>query len=79
MGKMGFHPQWLDRVMKCVETVSYRIKNERWSIGHDLVGKRNYTGRFHITVCQQWLSFKLSTLQNEGRLMGIMIKQGRRE
>lgn len=77
MKRIGLESQWVDRVMHCVESVSYKLKiNDKISeVIHPARGIRqgDPISPYLFILCQEWLSLKLRKMQREELIQGIQI------
>ncbi|KAL4295395.1 hypothetical protein GQ457_12G013690 [Hibiscus cannabinus] len=77
--RLGFHSDWVDLLMDCVSTVSYRIRiNGRLSpvlIPQRGLRQGDPLSPFLFVICMQGLSATLLAEQAAGRIMGIRASQ----
>ncbi|KAK8684374.1 hypothetical protein V6N13_040404 [Hibiscus sabdariffa] len=77
--RMGFHSDWVDLLMDCVSTVTFRIRvNGRLS--STIVPQRGLRqgdplSPFLFVICMQGLSATLLAEQAAGRILGIRASQ----
>nr|AAP53315.2 retrotransposon protein, putative, unclassified [Oryza sativa Japonica Group] len=80
MLKLGFHTDWVNLIMKCVSTVTYRIRvngelSESFSPERGL-RQGDPLSPYLFLLCAEGFSALLSKTEEEGRLHGIRICQG---
>ncbi|KAL4297875.1 hypothetical protein GQ457_12G013550 [Hibiscus cannabinus] len=77
--RMGFHSDWVDLLMDCVSTVTFRIRiNGRLSpviIPQRGLRQGDPLSPFLFVICMQGLSATLLAEQAAGRIMGIWASQ----
>jgi len=77
MEKLGFHERWIELMMKCVSTVSYRIKvnGELTDVVVPERGLRHGDplSPYLFLICAEGFSALLRKAEEEGRLKGIKI------
>ncbi|CAM8888420.1 unnamed protein product [Rhodiola kirilowii] len=78
--KLGFNHVWVNRVMTCVKTVSYRVK-ANGKMSRPIVPGRGLRqgdpiSPYLFIICQEWLSLKLFKEQDVNRLRGIRVSRG---
>lgn len=77
MQKMGFHERWIEHIMLCVTTVSYRIKvNENYM--SKLIPQRGLRqgdplSPYLFILCVEALSAMLQIAEEEGKIEGIKV------
>lgn len=77
--KLEFNATWTERIMNCVETVSYRLKIN--GVRSDIIkpGRRIRQGDlvspYLFLLCREWLSLALSRKQEENKIVGMKIAQ----
>mgnify|MGYP003702766345 CR=1 FL=1 len=80
MLKLGFHSVWVDLIMKCVSTVTYRIRvNGELSEGFTPergLRQGDPLSPYLFLLCAEGFSALLSKAEEEGNLHGIRICQG---
>ena len=79
MMKMGFARRWVDIIMKCVTTVSYRIKVNGELTQEILPGRGLRQGDplspYLFLVCAEGFSALLNAAEANGSLSGVKICQ----
>lgn len=77
MEKLGFQRSWIERIMWCVTTVSYRIKVNNEYTGQIFPGRglrqRDPLSPYLFILCAEGLSAMLQKAEAEGTLQGIKI------
>ena len=80
MTKLGFFEQWVERVMKCVTTVRYRIKvNEEYSdsiVPHRGLRQGDPLSPYLFILCAEGLSSMLQRAEENGKIEGISVCRG---
>ena len=80
MTKLGFSEQWVERVMKCVTTVRYRIKvNEEYSdsiVPHRGLRQGDPLSPYLFILCAEGLSSMLQRAEENGKIEGISVCRG---
>ena len=78
MTKLGFSEQWVERVMKCVTTVRYRIKvNEEYSdsiVPHRGLRQGDPLSPYLFILCAEGLSSMLQRVEENGKIEGIVCR-----
>lgn len=80
MAKLGFSDKWINLVMKCVTTVSYRIKvNDEYT--YTVRPQRGLrqgdpVSPFLFIICAEALSAMLQQAEIDGKIQGIRICEG---
>ena len=79
MAKLGFRNRWIDLIMKCVSTVSYRIRvnGELSDSFNPERGLRqgDPLSPYLFLLCAEGFSALLSQAEMEGRLKGVKVCQ----
>lgn len=80
MKKLGFDSRWINKVMMCVESVTYKLKingqySETFVPGRGL-RQGDPLSPYIFLICQEWFSTLLIRLQDENRLEGIKMAPG---
>ena len=79
MRRMGFHHRWVQLIMKCVSSVSYKIKvNDSYT--HRIISQRGLRqgdprSPYLFILCAEGLLALLQKAEQEGKLEGIKICQ----
>ena len=77
MRKMGFHERWVQLVMKCVTSVSYKIKvNGSYTsiiFPHRGLRQGDLLSPYLFILCAEGLSAMLLKAEQEGKIGGIKI------
>ncbi|KAL9690358.1 hypothetical protein QQ045_010756 [Rhodiola kirilowii] len=80
MLKMGFARDWVEKIMLCVTSVSYRVKVNNWYTDLITPGRglrqRDPLSPYLFIICSEWLSRKIKRKSEEGVLMGISVARG---
>ncbi|CAM8988566.1 unnamed protein product [Rhodiola kirilowii] len=78
--KLGFSDTWTSRVMKCITSVSYKVKVNGELSGSITPGRGLRQGDpispYLFILCQEWLSLKLDAEQRKATLMGVRLSRG---
>ncbi|CAM8914848.1 unnamed protein product [Rhodiola kirilowii] len=77
--KMGFPVEWVDKVMKCVKSVSYRVRV------NGLISDKFFPERglrqgdplspYLFVICTEWLVSRLEELQGQGLIRGVKVSR----
>lgn len=80
MRKIGMDSQWVDRVLQCVSSVTYKLKinGEISAPIYPVRGLRqgDPISPYLFILCREWLSLKFRKLQRANLLQGIQIARG---
>jgi hypothetical protein len=80
MRKLGFHPRWIDLIMKCVSSLSYRIKVNRVLTEPFLPERGLQQGDplspYLFLLCAEGFSVLLKKAEEEGNLKGVRVCPG---
>lgn len=73
--RLGFPHNWINKTMKCVKSVSYKLKvngyfSETFSHQRGL-RQCDPLSPYLFLLCQEWLSCHLNDMQTNGRIEGI--------
>ncbi|KAL9666828.1 hypothetical protein QQ045_001171 [Rhodiola kirilowii] len=78
--KLGFSDTWTSRVMKCITSVSYKVKVNGELSGSITPGRGlrqgDHISPYLFILCQEWLSLKLDAEQRKATLMGVRLSRG---
>jgi hypothetical protein len=77
MEKMGFHERWIDRVMTCVTSVTYRIKvngvlTDPFAPGRGL-RRDDPLSPYLFLLCAEGFSALLQKAEEDGRIKGVKV------
>ncbi|KAL9679832.1 hypothetical protein QQ045_017703 [Rhodiola kirilowii] len=77
--KLGFPRQWVEKVMQCVKSVSYRVRV------NDIISKVFYPERglrqgdplspYLFVICSEWLARSLEWHQSRGLIRGVKVSR----
>jgi hypothetical protein len=76
MGKLGFHERWISLIMKCVSTVSYRVR-----VNGELTDESTPTrglrqgdplSPYLFLICAEGLSSLLNSTEEQGSIKGVL-------
>jgi len=78
--KMGFCKQWVDLIMNCVCTISYRIK-VNGDLSDDFKPERGLRqgdplSPYLFLICAEGFSALLQRAEEEGKIRGVKVCQG---
>ncbi|KAL9675120.1 hypothetical protein QQ045_003321 [Rhodiola kirilowii] len=78
--KMGFDETWVRRVLKCVCSVSYKVK-VNGDISEQIIPGRGLRqgdplSPYLFILCQEWLTLKLNAEEACGNLSGVRLARG---
>ncbi|KAL9684665.1 hypothetical protein QQ045_022106 [Rhodiola kirilowii] len=78
--KLEFNQVWVNRVMTCVKTVSYRVK-PNGKMSRRIVPDRGLRqgdpiSPYLFIICPEWLSLKLFKEQDINRMKGVRVSRG---
>ncbi|CAM8926233.1 unnamed protein product [Rhodiola kirilowii] len=80
MLKLGFARDWVEKVMLCVTTVSYRVKVNNWYSDLIVPGRGLRQGDplspYLFIICSEWLSREIMARSGGGVLKGISVARG---
>ncbi|KAL9679837.1 hypothetical protein QQ045_017708 [Rhodiola kirilowii] len=80
MLKLGFARDWVEKVMLCVTSVSYRVKVNNWYSDLITPGRGLRQGDplspYLFIMCSEWLSREIKRKSEEGVLKGISVVRG---
>ncbi|KAL9660337.1 hypothetical protein QQ045_025150 [Rhodiola kirilowii] len=79
MLKLGFARDWVEKIMLCVTSVSYRVKENSWYSDLITPGRGLRQGDplspYLFIICSEWLSREIKR-RSEGVLTGISVARG---
>ncbi|CAM9001934.1 unnamed protein product [Rhodiola kirilowii] len=78
--KLGFASEWVEKVMLCVSTVSYRVKVNNW-YSDTIIPRRGIRqgdplSPYLFILCSEWLSKEIAMKSRRGALKGIAVARG---
>lgn len=78
--KMSFHPDWVQKVMHCVESVQYRVKinGKQSPLITPTRGLRqgDPLSPYLFLICQEWFSAQLLALHQDKKIEGVKLAHG---